>query len=134
MKTTIKDNKTLREIQVEFNHRFPFLRLEFVSKKLKPGTDFRDKKNSNSALANFRKTQKEGEIAFDENMTVTDLESQFLDRYGLNAQVFRRSGKLWLETTATDKWTLGYQNEQGQELFNSDLNNEREENDYHEQE
>jgi hypothetical protein len=134
MKTSITDKKTLREIQVEFNHRFPYLRLEFVNKLTKPGADYRDKKNPNSALSTFRKEEEAGEIAFDENMTVMELESQFLERYGLNAQVFRRSGKLWLETTATDKWTLGYQNEQGQELFNSDLNNEREENDYHEQE
>jgi hypothetical protein len=25
-------------------------------------------------------------------------------------QVFRKSGKLWIQTTATDQWTLGEQN------------------------
>jgi hypothetical protein len=134
MKTTIADSKTLQEIQNEFNHQFPFLRLEFVSKKSKPGPDFRDKKNPNSALSAYRKAGKEDIISFEESMTVQQLETQFMQRYGLNAQVFRRSGKLWLETTATDNWTLGYQNEQGQELSNSDLNTEKEESDYHEQE
>lgn len=134
MKTTIADSKTLHEIQTEFNNRFPFLRLEFVAKKTKPGADFRDKRNLNSALSSYRTDGLGETIILDENMTVLELESQFMKRYGLNAQVFRRSGKLWLETTATDKWTLGYQNEQGQELSNSDLSSEREENDYHEQE
>jgi hypothetical protein len=31
-------------------------------------------------------------------------------------QVSRKSGTLWLETTMTDSWTLGQQNEHGREL------------------
>ena len=49
-------------------------------------------------------------------MTVTDLEQNFSDVYGLSIQVFRKSGDVWLETTITDGWTLEKQNEQGKML------------------
>jgi hypothetical protein len=49
-------------------------------------------------------------------MTVAELEQQFSDVYGLSVQIFRHSGKAWLETTVTDKWTLEKQNEQGKAL------------------
>lgn len=38
-------------------------------------------------------------------MTVAQLEAALLD-HGIFAQVFRKSGDLWLETTQTDGWTL----------------------------
>jgi hypothetical protein len=49
-------------------------------------------------------------------MTVSNLEQKFRDVYGLSVQVFRRSGKAWLETTFTDGWTLEEQNSQGEDL------------------
>ena len=32
------------------------------------------------------------------------------EKLKLSAQVFRKSGKIWLETTFTDSWTLKKQN------------------------
>ena len=49
-------------------------------------------------------------------MTVTDFENALMDQFGLSAQVFRRSGNIWLETTITDYWTLKQQNEHGREI------------------
>lgn len=49
------------------------------------------------------------------DMTVTDLEQSFNTIYGLGVQVFRKSGKIWLETTVTDGWTLEEQNRQGED-------------------
>lgn len=40
------------------------------------------------------------------HVPVKALENQFFRLLGLNVQVFRRSGNLWLETTTTDHWTL----------------------------
>jgi hypothetical protein len=34
----------------------------------------------------------------------------------LSVQVFRKSGKSWLETTFTDGWTLKKQNQEGIDL------------------
>jgi hypothetical protein len=41
------------------------------------------------------------------------LESRFLEDFNLYIQVFRRSGKNWLETKQTDQLTLSEQNRMG---------------------
>ena len=38
------------------------------------------------------------------------------DQYGIHVQVFRKSKSLWLETTATDNWSLREQNKTGKEM------------------
>jgi hypothetical protein len=44
-------------------------------------------------------------------MKVGELEHAFNVKFGLSAQVFRKSGEIWLQTTTTDTWTLAKQNE-----------------------
>jgi hypothetical protein len=44
--------------------------------------------------------------------------------YGLSVQVFRKSGNVWLETSATDNWTLRQQNNEGAEL-STQMKNDR---------
>jgi hypothetical protein len=66
-------------------------------------------------------------------MTVQELERVFQEELGLFIQVFRRSGKVWLETTATDNWTLFKQNEEGQELSVRNDAPREDLSDYHEQ-
>lgn len=51
-----------------------------------------------------------------EDMPVSTLEQLFQDYFGLSAQVFRKSGRSWLETSLTDDWTLKRQNDEGYEL------------------
>jgi hypothetical protein len=136
MKILIDDNQTIEKVQQEFSSCFPFLRLEFFSKphKVGAGSEKRDMLNHSTSLSECRLKQ-EGELSISAEMTVAQLEKLFKDNYRLYVQVFRRSGKLWLETTATDNWTLNYQNEQGQELSSGALRpDDREEIDYHEQE
>jgi len=65
-----------------------------------------------------------GTITIAPGMTVNELEQNFKDVYGLSVQVFRKSGKVWLETTVTDGWSLEEQNRQGEDLSKlSFLNN-----------
>jgi hypothetical protein len=66
-------------------------------------------------------------------MTVQELERVFQDELGLYVQVFRKSGKVWLETTATDNWSLYKQNMEGQELSERRKNENEDLVDYHEQ-
>ncbi len=51
-----------------------------------------------------------------EDQTVLEVEQFFKLHFNLNAQVFRKSGNNWLETTLTDSWTLKKQNQEGMEL------------------
>jgi hypothetical protein len=56
------------------------------------------------------------------NITVIELENQFADM-GLMAEVFRKSGNVWIESSLTDNWTLQQQNTEGEEITRHFANN-----------
>jgi len=116
MNIQVKDNLTISDIQKEFEEKFQYLKLMFFKKphSEKEGSAKKDLLNSTVKLTNIR--HKNGKIAFDENIAVNELEQLFKDNFGLNVQVFRKSGKSWIETTVTDSWSLKKQNDQGKEL------------------
>ncbi len=118
MKIAINDNKRISVIQEEFNHIFPYLKLEFFSRPHKQeGASAKNLlKPNNKTLGECRTIHNSGEIIITPKITVADLEQNFQDIYGLGVQVFRKSGKVWLETTVTDGWTLEEQNSQGEAL------------------
>ena len=88
---------------------------------------------NHKTIGECRKIHKNDSIAITPRMKVIELEKIFLDDYGLAVQVFRESGRVWLETTMTDDWTLAEQNQQGEALSRHTI--KREEpfpaNDYH---
>jgi hypothetical protein len=109
----ILQDRTLKEAQDEFSSAYPFLRIEFYRSN-GPGIARRHLKNSMMlAAAGLKGT---GEIELNDLMTVGQLEDIFQKQFGLQVQVSRRSGTLWLETTMTDNWTLKQQNDHGREL------------------
>lgn len=112
---------------------FPYLKIEFFLRSSMNGK--RTKKeylsNLHIPLHELTKNHVDDQMTLDENTIVNELEKSFRDRFDLNVQVFRKSGNMWLETTATNNWTLGYQNSQGQELDRANLSTN--DNDYHEQ-
>lgn len=118
MKITINDHRKIFAIQEEFNTLFPYLKLEFFSKPHKQGgaTSKKFVKHNSKTLGECRTIHNTGEITIVPGMTVAELEQGFGHVYGLGVQVFRKSGKTWLETTVTDGWTLEEQNNQGEEL------------------
>jgi len=108
MKMQINYERTTLSVQEEFNSVFPYLRLDFLSKK---------NMWQNKTLGKF-KTGKDikGKLTIESYMTVEALEKCFNKIFGLQVQIFRKSGKAWLETTLTNQWTLEEQNRQGEEL------------------
>jgi hypothetical protein len=120
MKIAINDHRKIFAIQEEFNQIFPYLKLEFFSKPHKPGgaSPKHLVKHHSMTLGECRTEHHKGDITIVPEMKVCDLEQNFGDVYGLGVQVFRKSGKSWLETTVTDSWTLAEQNKQGEELSN----------------
>jgi len=118
MKVTINDRRKIFAIQEEFNELFPYLKIEFFSKPHKSGGGSPRKllKKSSKTLGECRTIHNSGTLTITPNMTVNDLEQHFSDVYGLGVQVFRKSGKAWLETTVTDGWSLEEQNKQGEAL------------------
>jgi len=131
MKITINDSRKINAIQKEFNEVFPYLKLEFFSKAHTKGvaSASRFMKSNTKTLGECRIIHKNGHVAINPSMTVGDLEQAFQDRYGLSLQVFRKSGRSWLETSATDGWTLEKQNAEGEALSNMQYDTKRPEMD-----
>lgn len=118
MNIHIADDLSIRDIQKTFSEKFPYLKLEFFSRPHQNGKGSEKKymRSNDAMLRDFRLVHSDGELSIADEMSVSELEGLFREHFGLYVQVFRRSGRLWLETTATDNWTLKVQNEQGHEL------------------
>lgn len=133
MKLEVNSSRSFEDVQKAFNERYPYLKLEFFTRaheKGKPsaGKHMVSPKRKIAEYLNGR----DGVIEIRPQMSVFELEKAFEDVYGLHVQVFRKSGRIWLETTATDDWTLKTQNDEGREL--SEGHNEKGElPDYQEQ-
>ena len=111
----ISDQKSIRQIQEEFSEKFPFLKLEFYSSAHDPNEGSSDQAQLDSELTigEVRNIHFEGDYAIAGSSSVAELETTFSDKFGLNVQVFRKSGDIWLQTITTDSWTLDEQNERG---------------------
>jgi hypothetical protein len=112
----IHDKLQIRDVQVGFNQLFPHLKLNFYKTEhhAGEGTPRQAELGAELRLEQARTVHSEDELAIDAYMTVAELEEEFARHFGLNVQVFRKSGNLWMQTTATDHWTLGEQNRKGE--------------------
>jgi hypothetical protein len=117
MRLNISKDKTIHDLQAEFSARFPYLKLEFYKPQQRDESRFPKKHLLHSVLLKAAGLKTDtGSLEIRNDMTVADLEKAFRKEFGLNAQVSRKSGMLWLETTMTDKWSLEKQNEHGREI------------------
>lgn len=115
MKIHIDDSRVIADVQEEFNKVFPYLKIEFFKKPHGVGTVSakEDMLPSETTLGKWRSEEAEGDFSISKDDTVAAVETGFQKKYGLSVQVFRKSNKVWLETSATDSWTLAEQNAQG---------------------
>jgi hypothetical protein len=113
MEIHINKTKTINSIQEEFQKHFPYLKIEFYNHAHSQGECSLKKNtlNSNLTIEAVQKHELSDTIKINGLTKVGDLESTFAKNFGLSVQVFRKSGKLWLQTTATDNWTLAEQNQ-----------------------
>lgn len=130
MKITISDRRNISAIQKEFNDAFPYLKIEFFSKPHSAGGPSPKKfmKDPSKTIGECRTIRKSGTISITSATTVTELEQKLRNNFGLSVQIFRKSGKAWLETTVTDSWSLEKQNNQGEALSNYLISGEAREN------
>ncbi len=134
MEIIINKNEKLKDIQQQFQEHYPFLKIEFYKKGHEEGEGSKPKLqlDSNLTIGEVQTTNKEGLLHIRAITKVSELENDLVEQFGLSAQVFRKSGSLWLQTTKTDDWTLAEQNETASEM---DKNAAAEEpGDYQEQE
>jgi len=116
---TIEPYSKVSQLQKDFNAFFPYLKIEFFSHfhEIHGGSPKKDMIKSDIILKPKKKSIS-FPIAVSEDMPVSVLEELFKEYFGLSAQVFRKSGRSWLETSMTDDWTLKRQNDEGTELSN----------------
>ncbi len=116
MKLHIDDTRSIKEIQGEFEKAFPYLKIEFFKKPHEIGeaSPITDMLPTETTLGEWRTIHTEGDLIFSKESTVQEVESGFQEKFGISAQVFRKSGAVWLETSATDAWTLDEQSSQGE--------------------
>ncbi len=116
MLLVISKEKTIRDVQMDFSNQFPFLKLEFYKRdNADPALPVK-KHLSHSTTLRQAGLKESGVLDIQNEMTVVALEKKFFSDFGLDVQVLRKSGMLWLETTVTDKWALEKQNEHGREI------------------
>ena len=115
----IDDEMKLEEIQSLFSDHFPFLQIRFYAAKLDPvknsmvaGEPVKDNSKRLHELIHARLKEK---ISMNGNTKVKTFENNF-EEAGIFIQVFRKSGNLWLQTTATDELTLSEINRIGEEM------------------
>jgi hypothetical protein len=118
MELIVKNNMTIAELQKQFSDGFPYLKLEFFDIP-RPSVNKLSKLHMFSPgrfLGACRKLSNEGAIMINPEDTVEKLEQIFWNEFGLTAEVFRKSGNLWIETSLSNFWTLKLQNEEGKAL------------------
>ena len=113
----IHDNRTLRELQEDFNFRFPYLRIEFYSKPHHRNAASPDthKLNPFLQIVAVRGHHRNGAAEIHEGETVAGFEQMMQRDYSLPVQVFHFTKTGWILTDVTDKATLRELNEQGKE-------------------
>lgn len=111
----ITDQKTIEEVQEEFNKMFEGLKLEFYKSahSAEQGSPAKDQLDSKLTIGAARTQHNDGDFTITPDMSVAAFENALAKQYGLNVQVFRRSAELWLQTSKTDSWTLAVQNQKG---------------------
>jgi len=107
---TVNPNTTVNELMCQFAEHFPFLRLALyvgVGSKKRAATE------NDFAL---KSGEKSVEIKFESTAKVRDFIDYLEQILGWKVQILRSSGKLYIETSVTDQWTLDRQNQEGAEL------------------
>ncbi len=133
MQLLINEDRLVKDVQRDFNQAYPFLKIEFLKK-------IDTKNGQGNKQVNIEHNQKlsdacsiktaEGSLIVEDAMSVAELEKAFVEKFGLLAQVFRKSGNIWLESTITDGWTLQQQNDLGREITTGKKPDDKDENDY----
>jgi len=118
MKREISNDRVISEIQDDFSNLFPFLKLEFYKLENEIPSIRTKKRLPNSIFLRSVGLKSDGHIEISQEMTVSELEKMFAEKFGLIAQISRNSGGIWLETTMTNIWSLHKQNEYGKEISN----------------
>jgi hypothetical protein len=109
MSTIVINTKTkLGDIQDWFFATFEFLKIEFYKNAHEEfqGSGKGEQLTGDYELSQFGFRSNDYPFEITQGMTVNQVEEKFKKELNLNAQVFRKSGDVWLQTMSTDEWSL----------------------------
>ena len=117
MKLNINKETTVESIQDAFSYTYPYLKIAFYTQEVaryNHSNGHRRLLTGNVAhlladMSDYRF------IDISKNRTVAEVEADFVS-VGLQAQILRKSGTVWIETLLTRNWTLELQNQGGEML------------------
>jgi hypothetical protein len=134
MKIILEPNKTLEAIQEEFISYFPFLNLAFFHSEYKANEGYTNKVklDLNLSLIEVNLLIENSTLTFEETMKVSEFEKAFFDLTTIAIQVLRKTKNSWIQTIASDHWSLGEQQMEAEALLKEP--NKEEPLDYHDQE
>jgi len=115
MHIQICDKTPLSEIQAVFSAYYPYLKIEFYSrrhKKYEP-SDEKYLVEPNILIGDIKATHVSGLLEILPSGKVADVEREFLQRFGLSVQIFRKEKDDWEQTSGTDDFSLKELNEFG---------------------
>ncbi|HLP95298.1 MAG TPA: hypothetical protein VK168_14740 [Saprospiraceae bacterium] len=114
MQLEISPDKTMGALQKEFSEAFAGLKLAFFSKPHGEHKGSAAKfliQDKDLALSQLSPELQAGVVNITPELVVWQLEKQFEEQFGLHVQLFRKSGRTWLETSVSDNLTLAEQME-----------------------
>lgn len=106
----------IKQVKALFNEQFPYLKIEFYHHEhsQSEGSNLSAQYDENTLLSAINPDFTEAQLEINPAMSVGEFEVYFREKTGMNAQVFRKSNNLWLQTSSTDSWTLEKQNGKGE--------------------
>lgn len=119
MELLLSNEMTIKEVNRNFQKKFPYLKLEFYSEEYVPGQtslwDDRlpDHKKLGEIIGNFLPTF----IPFELSDTVAAFRKRFQDEMELHVQVFKKTNDVWEDTSHSDYLSLEKENILGARRF-----------------
>lgn len=113
MHIEINDNTSLMEIRDVFNNYYPYLQINFYRKAHKKyeASPEKDLIDPHQTVGQLKKTHVSGLFEMTPKYKVSDVEKEFMVRFGLSVQILRMDQDKWVQTTGTDDFTLREMNE-----------------------
>jgi hypothetical protein len=107
----------VQKVQEEFSRAYPFLKIEFGRTNRASGFDLDSARlDTDEHLRESARSLLEKDIRLSDQLKVSELETSLGHLFGSAAQVYRKSGNFWLETSMSRDWTLKQQNDHARDI------------------
>ena len=119
MELILQSSDTVNSLKAAFHEQYSNLRLQFFKHEhnVGEGSPRKELIPGETLLTELSERAHDTRISCDSGISIGEFEQLIHDALGLNVQVFRRSGSLWLQTLNSDGWSLEEANERANELY-----------------